>query len=231
MVIGLIKVEVLFTSSAIGTQILLKGEEEDILVDAGDGVLRDLVSRNYDFSRLSGILITHEHIDHCCGLLPLCYFMAQLEHTKPLRIVAPSGGGKVSGLVSLSTLLPLLEVERAKPNCTIVIGSFTIEPFKVDHTVDAVGYAVSDKGGYKVVVSGDTRVCPELEKQLSKANVAVLDATFPDCMESDAYLHGHMTEGQALKIAASVEVKIFIHKMDLNYYKKMSCRKRSPLEI
>jgi len=216
---------VLFSSSTIGTQILLRGDDGDILIDAGDGVLRDLVSRRYDFSRLKGILITHEHIDHFCGLLPLCYFIKQLGHDASLKVVTPSGGGNVSKLISLSEPSPTLKIEKAIAGSKIIIGSFLIEPFNVDHTCkEAVGYTIFDKKGHKLVISGDTRACTELEKQLLNADVAILDATFPCGMEQDACLHGHMTEDQALGLAKSVKRKILIHKMDLNYYKKMSCR-------
>lgn len=224
--VDLIEVEVLFSSSAIGTQVLLKGRGEDILVDAGDGVLRDLVAKRYDFSRLLCVLITHEHIDHFSGLLPLCYFMAQLGHCKQLRILTPSGGGKVSQLLLLSDSLPQIKVEKAVPNLSCRVGAFAIEPFKVEHTVEeAVGYTVSDTSGYKVVVSGDTRKCAELEARLHDVNVAVLDATFPEGMEYDAYLHGHLTEAQASQLAKAAKETRLIHKIDLGYYRKMSCRR------
>jgi ribonuclease Z len=221
----LIEVDVLFSSSTIGTQILLHGEDGDILIDAGDGVLRDLISRRYDFSRLKGILITHEHIDHFCGLLSLYHFLKQLGYDASLKVVTPSGGGEISKLLSLSDPSPKLEIEKATAGSKISIGSFLIEPFNVDHTCkEAVGYTIFDKKGRKIVISGDTRACSELEKQLVNAELAILDATFPSGMEQDACLHGHMTEDQALNLARSANRTILIHKMDLTYYKKMSCR-------
>lgn len=222
------EVEVLFSSSTIGTQILLCDEDGDILIDAGDGVLRDLVLRRYDFSRLKGILITHEHIDHFCGLLPLYHFIKQLGYDTSLIVVTPSEGDNISKLISLCDPTPTLKIEKATAGSKIIIGSFTIEPFNVDHTLkEAVGYVIFDKKGYKVVISGDTRACAELEKQLSNADLAILDATFPSGMEHDACLHGHMTEDEALRLAKSVK-KLLIHKIDLYYYKKMSCRLRFP---
>jgi ribonuclease BN (tRNA processing enzyme) len=60
----MIRVDVLYSAGGIATQILLSHSEGDCLVDAGDGVLRDLVARRYDFARLKGVLLTHEDFDH-----------------------------------------------------------------------------------------------------------------------------------------------------------------------
>jgi len=56
----MIRVDVLYFVMGVGTQILLSAESGDLLVDAGDGLTRDLLQRRYDFYRLRGILLTHE---------------------------------------------------------------------------------------------------------------------------------------------------------------------------
>jgi ribonuclease BN (tRNA processing enzyme) len=58
-------VEVLYSRAGIGTQILVSSNGGDVLLDVGDGTLRDLLSKEdgYDLSRLKGALITHGHCD------------------------------------------------------------------------------------------------------------------------------------------------------------------------
>ena len=72
----MIEVKILHSSASIGTQILLSHTSGDILVDAGDGALRDLVKRGYDFRRLRGIPVTHEHPDHIVGL---CFLFVRVR--------------------------------------------------------------------------------------------------------------------------------------------------------
>src|SRR3989442_15701933 len=71
----MIKVDVLYSVMGVGTQILLSKESEDLLVDAGDGVTRDLLQARFDFYRLKGILLTHEDFDHISGLYAFFSFL------------------------------------------------------------------------------------------------------------------------------------------------------------
>ncbi len=55
----MIKVDVLYSVMGVATQVLLSHESGDVLVDAGDGVTRDMIERHYDFYRLRAVLLTH----------------------------------------------------------------------------------------------------------------------------------------------------------------------------
>jgi len=54
-------VQVLYSMAGVATQILISTLECDVLVDVGDGILRDLLRLDYDFKRLEAIIITHGH--------------------------------------------------------------------------------------------------------------------------------------------------------------------------
>lgn len=61
-------VKVLYSKAGVATQILISTLECDILVDVGDGTLRDLLEPDYDFEQLKAVAITHGHFDHVGGL-------------------------------------------------------------------------------------------------------------------------------------------------------------------
>ncbi len=74
-------VKVLYSKAGVATQILVSTVEGDLLVDAGDGALRDLLDLNYDFEKLKAIAITHGHFDHVGGLWTLFGFLRMMRRT------------------------------------------------------------------------------------------------------------------------------------------------------
>ena len=165
----MIKVDVLYSVMGVGTQILLSKESEDLLVDAGDGVTRDLLQARYDFYRLKGILLTHEDFDHISGLYALVSFLRNFyRHRKArldqLTIVVPNPAHHVH----LMTQPPLMYADPGFPlklyeaalGETLSIDEFTIKTFAVDHQKRGrasaiggnLGYSITDKEGFRVVL-------------------------------------------------------------------------------
>ena len=60
----------------------------NLLIDAGDGVSKALLSNNIDVNSIKGILITHLHPDHYTGLASLLTQMKMGEREKTLDIFA-----------------------------------------------------------------------------------------------------------------------------------------------
>jgi ribonuclease Z len=57
-----------------------------LLVDAGDGISRALISNHISFNSINGILITHLHADHFSGLPALITQMKITMRNEPLEI-------------------------------------------------------------------------------------------------------------------------------------------------
>lgn len=120
--------------AGVATQILVSTKECNVLVDVGDGTLRDLLRLGYNFERLEAIAITHGHFDHVGGLWTLLGFMRMIGRTKELLIIAPSNCIEVERLVkSFTTIygetMPFMIIlkelsEEEKLN----IGKITIQP-------------------------------------------------------------------------------------------------------
>lgn len=69
---------------------LLELEKKDILIDAGEPVAATLARRNYDWSRLAGLVISHTHADHIGGI-PMLFQQLHLSgRTTPLDLYAPA---------------------------------------------------------------------------------------------------------------------------------------------
>jgi ribonuclease Z len=222
LVIFLITVKVLYSISGVGTQILLSHKSGDLLVDSGDGTLRDLIKLKYNFNRLKGILITHEHFDHICGLYALLNFVRLLGRKRKLLIVVPEPIRQVnlllkSPLMYRSLTYPV-EIMEVNDKDRFRLGEINILAFSVKHDKEftSLGYSIYDREGFKVVVGGDTRPCENLEKEVDSADIAVLECTLGKKRKTIAI--GHMTRDEAEELGRKARKLILVHQK-MNYSK------------
>jgi ribonuclease Z len=68
------------------SSILVSIENYGLLVDAGDGISRALLSHNINFKEINGIIFTHLHPDHFSGLPALIVQMKMNDRNIPLDI-------------------------------------------------------------------------------------------------------------------------------------------------
>lgn len=61
------------------------------LIDAGDGVARQLVKAGVDIPDVKQVFLTHLHADHTIGLAPLLMFDWALVSTSPISVYGPPG--------------------------------------------------------------------------------------------------------------------------------------------
>jgi ribonuclease Z len=225
---ALITAEVLYSASAVGTQILLTHNDQHLLVDVGDGTVRDLVSRRADFGSIAGILLTHEHFDHFSGLYNLLHFCRLLRRKEELVLVVPKPAHVVNHLLKpplmyeqLPFQVRLVEIEDSE---TVSIGALRATGFAVKHTLpNAFGFSVQDNEGYRVVLSGDTAFCSNLLRYVGGANLAVLEATYDDKSSDLASKNGHMTKSEARMLGKRAKKAIFTHSSPSFYFKKFQC--------
>jgi cAMP phosphodiesterase len=78
---------------------------------------------------------------------------------------------------------------------SIRVNSYSVSPYKVNHTVPSVGYLVEDKKGKRFFYTGDTGPTYHTWKKIGnkQINCLIIDVSFPNSMEYLALKTGHMT--------------------------------------
>lgn len=222
------RVDVLYSISAVGTQILLSKNVASILVDAGDGTLRDLIARKFDFDTLKAVLLTHEHFDHISGLYSLVNFLTLLGRTEPLLITSPRPSERAASILRApmmyySPQFPISLVELSDGD-EKEIGDWMIRAFGVAHASSrSIGYSILDDDGFRVVISGDTQRCTNLEREVIGADIAILECTFENKDRKLAEEYGHMVRSDAEALGRSAKQFLLIHSSPEGYFDKISC--------
>ena len=83
------------TTYAHHTSQVVNINEQYYLIDAGEGVQRQLIRRGINPLRLRAVFISHLHGDHCFGLFPLISTLGLEGKRTPLDIYAPAPMGDI----------------------------------------------------------------------------------------------------------------------------------------
>jgi len=131
------KLRVLGSSSA-GNCYILENDEEVLLIEAGLPMKYINEALDFDYSKVSGCLVSHRHGDHCLSL------------------------DKLDGLVDIYCGIDVAEHKNIKffteavPLKHYMIGGFYVIPFEVCHDVPCLGYFIGHKDLGKLVFITDS---------------------------------------------------------------------------
>jgi len=205
-------------------EVLRQNQDKDIsfLIDTCGGaeIIRQFNKLNLDKSLPKNVFLTHVHPDHCFGL-PFLLFKLRDQISKDNRfniygskvtlknikkIINLSGMGFLldycKDRVNWQNLSPFNEIELTK--------NISVMPFKVtgrkDPKMDDFGYVVEFKNK-KIVVSGDTPPCKELEKQAKGADVLICECFSTHDKKKITHAYGHSTAKDVGIIGAKAGVK------------------------
>lgn len=164
----------ILASGSSGNITLLETERTRLLVDAGLGkreTLARLAAIENDVEKIDGILITHEHLDHCGGLPQMLgLWKAPLYVTEPTmdamqRILPETFGKRLCG------------VETIYNDRGFTIGDIEVRPFQIPHdAADPIGFTFRTNGT-KVAIVTDLGYMTELVKfHLRGADCLVLES-------------------------------------------------------
>jgi phosphoribosyl 1,2-cyclic phosphodiesterase len=167
------KLKVIGTGSSGNAYILSNGDEA-LLIEAGVNIKEIKQALDFDFSKVVGCLITHEHMDHC----------------KSANEVMRLGVNVYSGAKTHQSINGDV-VHRALPissRQTIKIGNFKVMAFDVKHdAAEPLGFLIEHKDCGKVLFLTDTYYCkytfPGLNNIIIEANYSreIIDKKFgPD---------------------------------------------------
>ena len=121
------------------------------MVDCGEGAQIQLRRHRIRFTRLSHVFISHQHGDHCLGLVGMISSFGLLDRTAPLHIYGPAELG-VMVEKQLELFCPYLSFQvqwhDVDPTIHQVIyedRSLTVETLPLQHTVPSCGFLFREK--------------------------------------------------------------------------------------
>ncbi len=222
-------VQVPYSIAGVSTTIVLSSKftGKMMLLDVGDGALRDLLSTdNTDFANeIDIIAITHGHFDHIGGLYSLLGFMRMLGRSSPLNILVPRGCSEVINTISTfrdayhESMSFRVTHQEIDPGSGFDTDFFKVQAYGVEHwglenttgkelLMPALGFRVQ-VGQTTIGFTGDTRVCSGARAAVTGADFAILEATHK---KTPSGLRVHMTEAEAMKLGSLAKHYLLIHR-------------------
>lgn len=165
-----------------------------LLMDCGPGVLSRLMAR-LDPARLSAVLLTHGHGDHCSDMMAFRYYMdirIRKDNLEPLDVYAPRDD--LSPTIRFLSESESIRMHWIKTGDTLQIGSLGITCGPARHPVPAVGFRIGSFG-----YTGDTNTLPELADFYRGVKVLLADGCFLRSQWSEN--SPHMAAFQAAELA------------------------------
>ncbi len=223
-------INILFSHAGIAQQVAVGNSDSFILVDTGDGTLRDLRNNGLNLQKIGGILFTHGHFDHMGGLHTILGYLRMIGRKEDLPIVIPRGCAEMIGIVENFTRIygesiPFkIDLKEANSRQVYDIAGMDIEPFDVYHCgsikggsildrIPALGYRISSNGE-SVAISGDTGDCQQLRELVKGVDLAIIEATYEkrSDMTKEELEKVHLSEDLATEIGALAKDYILVHK-------------------
>ena len=191
--------------------ILIKTEQEDILIDSGSGTLRQLLKIGVDYRQLKHLMYTHSHPDHTAELIPILlalYVSTQDVRKDDLLIYGPPGFSEffqnLAAAYGAWVLQHNLEIQvRELLQNQVQIAGCTVTTAPMKHARHSIGYRFDSADNKCITYSGDTDYCREIIELARESDVLILECSFPD----DQKMNGHLTPTSAATIAAEANCK------------------------
>lgn len=165
-----------------GNCYILGNKDEQLLIECGVKIAEIKKAFNYDFSKLSGCILTHEHGDH----------------NKALNDIIKEG---IDVYASLGTLNES-KITEYDHRCHVIeskkmfsVGNFRILPFDVKHDVaEPLGFIIEHKSCGKVLFLTDTNYC---KYKFPGLNNIIIEANFSKKIIKETF--GENTKNEYLK--------------------------------
>jgi len=179
-----------------------------LFLDLGSGSLHRASRLGLRVEEALGVLLSHLHPDHTADLVPLLFAFRNPEYrrTRDLVLLGPSGVVELLADLRqvygdwLDTPGYLCRV-NAVAESEFQFGSWGLRCCPVRHGSPAVAYEITGGDGRRLVYSGDTDECDALPAFASKADLLILECSFPEGHKRE----GHLTPSQAGRMAAKAE--------------------------
>ena len=141
---------------------VLQTNDENYLIDCGEGTQNQLTKYKIKRSKINNIFISHLHGDHYFGLIGLLTSMGLLGRTNDLHVYAPPLLEQIIQLHldAANTILPYplyfhaLKEEGEIANDKKII----VSAFKVSHRIDCFGFLFKEKKNPRAILAEKVRM-------------------------------------------------------------------------
>lgn len=178
--------------------------DDEILFDAGS--LTNVLDGKRQW-KIRNIFITHAHLDHIKGIPFLADNLIIKNKGHKVNIISIPSVIKtikenlLNGYVWPDfTIIPdpkngVLKFIRLPDSKAIKINDYNITPYRVNHSVPAVGYLVEDSNKKRFFYSGDTGPTDATWEKIGNRQIhcLIIEVSFPNKMEETAIMTGHLT--------------------------------------
>ena len=198
---------------------LIQTASQNICFDFGRGAIEQLLKVGVHVNQLDAIFITHWHGDHVNDLTALLQVTISppADHglwpvrQKPLKIVGPEGTlDKIRAIVDViheNPELKNLEIREVKDGESIEIDNIKVFSYLATHNPGLIPLCYRLESEGKVFAySGDSVESDGLAKAIANADLAIIEAAWPDEVKPKT----HFTGSRAGKFAAENGVKKLI---------------------
>lgn len=152
----------IISTGSIGNAYILSNGDEALLIECGVNIKDIKKALDFDFSKVVGCLVTHEHQDHC----------------KSVKEVSKLGIRVYSGLKTLLAMGLNSDYKSFMivPKQPFMIGNFKVMAFDVKHdAVEPLGFLIEHPDCGKVLFLTDTYYCEYTFKGL---NNIIIEANY-----------------------------------------------------
>jgi ribonuclease BN (tRNA processing enzyme) len=190
------------------TGFLLEHDGFSVALDLGTGTLANL-QRHVPHEGLGGVVITHEHLDHCLDLYPLTVARAfHPEPLTPLPLYAPPGVfERIAALEDeegVEEMRQLFDVRPFQPGETFELGPLQVSTRLPPHMVPNAGLRI-DADGRTMMYTGDTGPSNQIDELARDCDLLVAESSWLERNEELGPIH--LTAGQAGEHAARAGAK------------------------
>jgi len=143
------------TESRNHTAILLRYEDEMILVDCGEGTQRQFRKAHINPCKLTRIFITHWHGDHVLGLPGLLQTLALNNYNRTLHIYCPKGTSNyLDQLLRMFAFLGKVNIEKHECEEGVILDGkkFQMESYIMMHSTRTIAYSFKEKDKTRIDV-------------------------------------------------------------------------------
>ena len=133
---------------------LLRWDQELLLFDPGEGTQRQMLFAGVSATKLTRILITHFHGDHCLGLPGVLSRLSLDRATGPVQVCFPSEGAeffeRLRGAAAFNETTQL-DVQPCTEEVVAEASNFTLSARALDHRIPTLGWRLEEPDGRHLV--------------------------------------------------------------------------------